>query len=292
MRAHVALATYARLPSLDEDWPPLRAALEAEGVVGEPAVWDDPAVEWGCYNLVVVRATWDYARRSEEFLRWAEKVAAVSRLANALEILRWNTDKRYLADLEAAGLPVVPTKFVGPAEEVHLPSDEYVLKPSVSAGARDTARYGPAEVAQARRHIAELLAAGRTVMVQPYVPSVDARGETSLVYLNGTYSHAVRRGPILLRGAGTTRRPSTTNVRPRVPTAAERSTSDAALAAVMDRFGTPLYARVDLVESQDGHSLILELELTEPTLFLRHNSFAPSRLAQAIARSVSQARHS
>ena len=198
--ATVALATISELPELDDDGPALLAALAEEGVTGRPVAWDDDLADWGAFDLVVVRCTWDYPDRYAEFLSWAEHVAAVSLLANPLPVLRWNTDKRYLSELVGAGLPVVPTAWIAPGQPFELPGAEIVVKPAVSVGSRDTARYLPADAARARAHVERLTGEGRTVMVQPYVASVDADGETALLWLGGAFSHAIRKGPLLRRG--------------------------------------------------------------------------------------------
>ena len=136
MAPRVALATCAQLPELADDEPMLVEALSVRGVEAEPRVWDDPAVDWGAYGLVVVRSTWDYAARREQFVRWAD---SVPRLLNSAAVIRWNTDKRYLAELPRA----VPTEFVALGGSWEPPAGEIVVKPTISAGSKDTARYGP-----------------------------------------------------------------------------------------------------------------------------------------------------
>jgi len=280
----IALATAAAVPKLDEDGPVLQRALADRGLVGEPAVWDDPTVDWAGFDLVIVRSTWDYARRRTEFLDWARMVDASTRLANPLAVLEWNTDKRYLRELESEGLPVVPTTWLEPGDPGDLPTaTEYVVKPAVSAGARDTSRYRPGDEAAATAHIERLHHEGRTVMVQPYLPAVDTRGETALLHLGGRYSHAIRKGPMLAPGdaavEGLYREEA---ISPRAATGAERSIAERVLAAVP---GNPdlLYARVDLVPGPDGEPVLLELELTEPSLFLTHAEGAAAHLVDAIA---------
>ena len=284
-RPHVALATAAALPQLDaEDGPPLLAALGRHGVEAEPAVWDDTTVDWAAYDLVVIRSAWDYAPRREAFVAWADAVSARTRLANRAEVVRWNTDKRYLRDLAAAGLPVVPTTWLEPADPVRLPTrGEYVVKPAISAGAKDTARYVAGDAAGAG-HAATLLAAGRTVMVQPYLAAVDSSGETGLMFVAGTYSHAVRKGPLLrLGGSFPAGLYAEEDIEPRSPSAPERDLAEAVLDAVPGGRRRLLYARVDLVTGPGGGPVLLELELTEPSLFLDCDPPAADRFAAAIA---------
>lgn len=286
MSARIALATSAEFPDLDEDGPVLRAALSGRGLAAEPAVWTDARVDWSSYDLVVVRSTWDYAPRRDEFLAWADRVGAATRLVNAPDVLRWNTDKAYLRDLAAAGLPVVDTSWLEPGDEVVLPEQgEYVVKPAVSAGSKDTNRYLAAEHGdRAARHARDLLAAGRAVMVQPYLPAVDTYGETALLFFAGEFSHAVRKGPMLqpvmdfVAGAFQVER-----IAPRVPSDAEREVAERVLDALRFDRHALAYARVDLVPGVDSAPTLLELELTEPSMFLVHDEAAGHRAADRFA---------
>lgn len=276
----VALATCAALPALDPDDRLALEPLAARGIEAMPAVWDDPAVDWGAFDLTVVRNTWDYVARRDAFVQWAR---GVPRLANAADVIAWNTDKRYLAELEASGLPIVPTVFVEPGHRrvLELRRDvEAVVKPTVSAGSQDTLRLPPAGVFE---HVSRLHEMGRTAMVQPYLADVDTAGETALLYFNGAYSHAIRKGPML--ALGEVRDPelfSAEEITPRDPSPAERDLGDRVLAHVVERFGTPLYARVDLLPRGD-RPVVIELELTEPSVFIAHADGAPERFADAIA---------
>src|SRR5438876_8081334 len=179
MRA--GLATCAEVPELDEDGPALLAALAARGVEGVPAVWD-AAVEWEHFDLVVGRSAWDYAERRDEFLEWA---ARLPRVLNPLPVLRWSTDKRYLAELEATGVPVVPTLFLEPGEAFEAPAGRFVVKPVFSAGGRAAVRYETEEAAAAEEHVEVLHADGRAAMEQSHVDGVERTGEHALVYLGG-----------------------------------------------------------------------------------------------------------
>ncbi len=274
MTARVALATFAAMPELYDDDAGLVPALAALGIDASPVVWSDPA-DWAAYDLVVVRSTWDYTRRREEFLTWA---ASVPRLANPAAVLAWNTDKRYLAGLAAAGVPVVPTTFVAPGEPFTAPAYEHVVKPTVSAGARDTERF--AAGASSAAHAQALLDAGRPVMVQPYIEAIDDAGETALLHFDGVLSHAARKAPVLVSGVDD---PNAVAITPREPSAHELAVARQVLDAVP--FGELLYARVDLVPGPDG-PLLMELEVTEPCLFLRQSVGAVARFAEAIARRV------
>jgi glutathione synthase/RimK-type ligase-like ATP-grasp enzyme len=193
----LALATCAEVPELDEDGPALVAAFRARGLEAVAAVWDDPAVDWAEFELVVLRSTWDYAERREEFLRWIEALPGV---LNPPEVVGWNTDKHYLADLADAGVPVVPTAFLEPGAALEPPAERFVIKPRISAGGRNAASYEAHELELARRHLESLHAAGRAAMVQPYLEGIDVVGEAALVWLGGDYSHAVTKSALLQPG--------------------------------------------------------------------------------------------
>jgi hypothetical protein len=289
--ARVALVTCADLPELDPDDRRLVAALRGHRVAAVPAVWDDPAVDWSGFDLAVLRSCWDYPPRRGEFVTWA---AAVPRLANPADVVTWNTDKRYLMELALAGLPVVPTTWLAADDRWHPPeAGEWVVKPAVGAGSKSCGRYRPADPVQRRlavAHVARLQRVGRLVMVQPYLPAVDTYGETGLVFLADPergglgYSHAVRKGPML---AGPDRETSELylpeQIADRSPSAVELALARQALAEVPGGPDRLLYARVDLIPGLDGRPRLVELELTEPSLFLAYQPAAAQRLAAAIA---------
>lgn len=294
MTARIALATAAGFPDLDEDGPALVAALAERGLAAEPAVWTDPDVDWSAYDLAVVRCTWDYHERRDEFVAWARRVDEQTRLANPADVLAWNTDKTYLHTLQRASLPVVPTDWLEPGDTFVVPEvGEYVVKPAVSAGSRDTNRYLAGDHDElAVAHAQELLAAGRTVMVQPYLAQVDTYGETALLFFGGRFSHAIRKGPLLtpaMQLVSSAYKEET--VEPREPTEAEREAAERVLDALVAVGPVAredlVYARVDLVPGPDGSPTLLELELTEPSMFLVHDGAkgadAGSRFADAIA---------
>jgi len=249
-------------------------------------VWDDPAVEWDGFDLVVLRSTWDYTERRDAFVAWCERVGG--RLHNPPGVVRWNSDKRYLADLGAAGLGVVPTTFLDPSRPpaaLSLPAGPCVVKPAVSAGSRDTARHD--DPAAATDHARRLLAGGRVAMVQPYVANVDIAGETALVYFDGVFDHAIRKAPMLRDGeAAVDGLFAPEVIDRREPRAAELAVGEAVMAEVQRRFGRLLYARVDLLGE---HPVVLELELIEPSLFFAQSDGAAQRFAEAIRRRATRA---
>lgn len=290
MRTRVLLATCADLPAGDdEDGALLLDACHRHDVDAAWAVWDSPEVDWEDASMSVIRSTWDYTARRAEFLAWAE---SVSRLANPAAVVAWNCDKRYLAQLERAGVPIVPTTWAAHGEQPQWPEGvEFVVKPTVGAGSLGAGRFRVGDLDVAHQHLGTLHAAGRVAMIQPYLDGVDEAGETGLIFVDGAFSHAIRKAPML--DPGTVH--GVRNTSSRALFAAERITrrkpgeDELALAnTVLDTAhdllgltGPLLYARVDLLPSAHGPVLI-ELELIEPSLFLSQNPPAADRLAAAI----------
>ncbi|MFI6348858.1 RimK family alpha-L-glutamate ligase [Streptomyces sp. NPDC050560] len=251
--------------------PALLAAVRSAGADATAVPWDDPQADWASYDLAVIRSTWDYTWRTDAFLAWAERCAALTVLANPPGVLRWNADKSYLGDLAAAGVPVVETRYLPPGEggPGALPADrEFVIKPTRGAGGRLAARHQPGDPAAAA-HLAALHERGLTALVQPYQSGVDRTGERALVHLGSAPLHAVRKGAVLAPGVPyDDRKVSHPGLTPWEPTPAELAAARTALAAVPDAAGPLLYARVDLVDGDDGAPRVMELELIEPNLFL------------------------
>jgi hypothetical protein len=271
--------------------------LRALGITAVPAVWDDPTTDWSAYGLAVLRSTWDYPPRRREFVAWAAQVAQVARLANPSPVITWNTDKRYLVDLDVGGVPVVPTSWLAPDDRWQPPdTGDWVIKPAVGVGSKECGRYrltDPVHARLASSHMERLQRAGQLVMVQPYLPAVDGYGETAVLFIHDpgrgelAYSHAVRKGPMLAgpdRGStATTELYRPERISERVPSAAELAVARRVIAAVPGDPAALLYARVDLIPGPDGRPLLVELELTEPSLYLGYDPGAADRLAAAIA---------
>lgn len=294
----LALVTCAELPELDDEDKPLIPALAERGVQAEAAVWDDPSVDWSSFDIAVIRSTWDYTNRYAEFLTWAN---SVPRLINPPNVVRWNTDKHYLQALESHGLPVVNTTWLEPdrgydkrALHNRFPArEDFVIKPAIGAGSKDTGRY-TARDADSRRfaieHAFRLLQQGRSVMVQRYMPEVDSHGEVALVFLHGTFSHAVHKAAMLVgedAEASGLYRPETMSAyrASNVEIEAAQNVLGFARARIPGRnpSSRPLpYARVDLVPS-DGQPVLMELELVEPSLFCSLAPGSLGRFADALA---------
>lgn len=279
----VAFVTCAGLPDGAPGDRPAAALLGADF-----RVWDDPAVDWTAYDRVVLRSPWDYTEHVEAFVAWCRAVGA-GRLRNVPELVAFNVDKRYLG---ALACPTVPTAFLAPGEPLQPQPHEIVVKPSVSSGARDTGRFAPAAHADAAALVARIHASGRTALVQPYQPAVEARGETALIFLGGELSHAARKRAILGPDEVAPRAPGESGpaaamladdlVVAAQATPAELQAGRGVLDEISARFGMPLYARVDLIPGADGAPLLLELEVVEPDLFMETAPGAAERLAAAV----------
>jgi len=273
--------------------------LDELGVDAVTAVWNDPGVDWSAFDLVLAMGAWDNIHHVDAFLTWADRLDTIGvPVRNSPATLRWNIDKQYLRDLERSGVPTVPTVWVEPAPSgsasgsvdvgaLAFPAGEIVVKPSVSGGGYRTARYQPHEYETARAHIAELVAAGRTAMVQPYEARVDTEGETALIHVGGAFSHAVHKDPMIRRGTG----PLDSLIDNQVmsgatATPAQLVVAGQALAAAEDILGPPTYARVDLVETSDRGPALLELELLDPVLFLTLHPEGAALLAQVLVEAL------
>ena len=268
------------------------AALGERGAEAAIVPWDEPGADWEAFDLVVIRSTWDYARRRDEFLAWVDSVG--DRLHNSPALIRWNSDKRYLGEMAAAGIAVVPTTYVEPGATPPPLEGEVVVKPSVSAGGRDTGRFGERAHDQALELIAAIQASGRVAMVQRYEPSVDAVGETAVLCIDGEPAYALRKravlrpdevAPVRDDGVGA----AEIMYDPGLVTATEATAAEVDYARrvvrwVADRFDyLPLYARVDMVPGLDREPMLMELEAIEPNFYLDQVPVSAARIAAAIA---------
>jgi glutathione synthase/RimK-type ligase-like ATP-grasp enzyme len=269
----------------DPDAAPLEVALQAAGAVTRPLAWDDRSVAWEEFSRVLISSTWDSVDRPAEYLAWVRDTGQRTRLINDPAFIEWSLDKRYLQDLDAAGVPVIPTAWVSDPGPWEPPRDsEFVVKPSISAGGRDTARYPPGDPA-AIGHVSGLVAAGQTVMIQDYLATIDTEGELNAVFIGGTFSHAVTKKPALQLGQGVIERPWERMAWAGLATPSDdqMEVASAAMAVVRDRIGAdPTYGRVDLIRGPGGRPLVLEVELIDPYLSLDWDAAGAGRLARAV----------
>lgn len=277
---HVALVTCRTLPEPDHDQEPLLAALGEAGVRAELLAWDDPGADPGAFDLCVLRSCWNYHLEPDAFLDWIARADTCTRLENPAKILRWNLHKKYLRELEEWGVPIVPTIWVNRGGEVDLAAlmkkrgwREVVVKPAISAASFRTRRFDVETVERGQPFLDALLA-DRDVMVQPYLLSVEDRGEQALVCVDGAFTHAVRKNA---RFTGEEEQVSEalpiTNV--------ELELAERTMAHVGDGL---LYARVDLMNDEAGEPRVSEVELAEPSLYLMQCPDAMERFVAGILR--------
>jgi hypothetical protein len=295
-RVHIAFATTTPevLGDDDVDRPLHESSFARAGLELDHCVWWDPDVQWGRYDLVVIRSPWDYVPRLGEYRRWLSSMDAIGTLRNPAALVQWNIDKRYLLELDSVGVPVIPTRICAAPEElircIRAGDGEVVVKPVVSAGSADTGRFASGDP-KAVELGGRILRSGVPVMVQPAVPSVSTEGEVSAVLFRGELSHAFRKGPMLALGGGSLDGYSGLDA---VGLTGEqvqvvRITVDAISRIAARRLGVatpPLYARVDMVRTGDGRDVVLEVEVNEPSFFLPTDPGAADRFAAAVRREV------
>jgi len=267
----------------------LAQALQLQGVEAAVVDWRDPTVDWSRFAVAVLRTPWDYHTRRGEFLAWADRlVRAGVRLCNSPRIIAWNTHKRYLAELERRGVPIVPTEWVAcrgagaPAEPLASIAarrgwGDIVVKPCVSASADKTSLVAHSALAAAEASWQQLVQEQGEdgVMVQPFARSIRSEGELSFVFVGGSLSHCARKRPARSEGCFCVQEHlgGTMELEEHPPkealALAERCLA-AQLAIIPEQ---PLYARVDMFFSDTtlhAESFMLsELEETEPSLY--HN---------------------
>jgi len=269
------VATCQPLPEPDPDEALLAAALAAGGFSAELVAWDDPGADWDTKIPTILRSTWNYPLAPEAFLAWIDRASAAAPLVNPPDVVRDNVRKRYLLALAARGVPVVPTTLVERGQTCDLAgiaAPSLVIKPEIGANSIGARRFAPSDPA-AQAHLAALTAQG-AALVQPYVASVDAYGERSLVWIDGELSHAIRKTPRFSGDAERVAGPF--SIAPD-----ERAVALAALAPIADRI---LYGRVDLARDDAGHPMVMELELVEPSLYFAQQPGSAERYVAGLRR--------
>lgn len=279
----IAFATCAAHPAGIAD-----DQLAARLLGAEFAVWEDESVDWHTYDRVVVRSVWDYTSRVDAFLAWADAVGG-ERLRNSPDLLRFNADKRYLTRLDA---PTVPTTLLEPGDALPDYGSEIVIKPNISAGARDTGRFMPDASGDAAGLLERIHGTGRAALLQPYLPGVDIDGERAVVFFGGEISHVLHKRPVL-RDPGiapvatAAHAPAAIMLEPDLVVPGSAGSEQLELAQrvhaeLVSRFGQPLFVRVDMVPGPDGSPVLIELEAIEPMLYLDLIPGAAQRFAAAV----------
>jgi hypothetical protein len=282
----IALATSAKYPDLTRDDRLLLKPLAECGIHAEPAIWDDPERDWASFDAVVIRSCWDYHLKYEAFLHWVGLLEqAKTPLWNPAALVRWNANKSYLRDLEAKGIPIVPTFWPEAGDSIRLREKLHelgwakaVVKPRISATAHRTHLFA-ADDADSVQELFHELRSGPGVMVQKFMNSIVNEGEWSLIFFGGEFSHAVlkkaKAGDFWVQSDfGGIEQAGDPPARVlRVATCVVHTTEPT------------LYARVDGVVD-DGQFHLMELELIEPALFFSAHPEAALRFAEVIATMV------
>jgi hypothetical protein len=270
----VLFATCRAVPTCSDDDRLVLDELEGRGLTARPAVWDDPSVRWEEAGLVVIRSTWDYFERPNEFLAWVNRIADRVALWNPAPIVHWNAHKRYLLELERQGIAVVPTELVPQRTRVAFHDllqrrgwSDVMIKPAIGGNAYRARRVRPDDAAGGEDHFRSLLADG-DAMVQPFQRRTADRGERSIVFIDGEFAHAVEYPSTLVENP---RRPIDFS-----PTPVEL---DAARRTIHAGGVDPFYARLDYLPADDDGWRLGELELIEPELFFRGHRDSVRRFA-------------
>ena len=289
--SQILLATCAEQPALAADDRHLIAAFADRGVMARAAIWDDPDEDWASAHAVVLRSTWDYHLRRDQFLEWVDRVSEVTCVFNPPDVVRWNSHKRYLVELAAGGIPTIDSIMISPGQAGDAETQirargwtDLVVKPAVSASAHETHRFAN-DTRGAIAHVRRLAASG-DVLVQPHVQELAKYGEMTLMFIGGSCTHAVRRPSRLAHGKAK----SEAVIRVTPPAGATKMAEEALGAAYGRHSGAEdavaAYARVDLAEASGRGWLLLELELIEPSLFFGHAPEAADRLAGVVLRRI------
>jgi glutathione synthase/RimK-type ligase-like ATP-grasp enzyme len=278
----VALATAESLPIAPMDSSLLTACIAETGFHVDEPVWSDASVDWGQYEAVVIGSTWDYHTRLDEFLAWVNRVNNMTRVYNLPKFIEWNSRKTYLNEMAAAGMNVIPTLKIRPDSHYTLdrlmkllPAERLLIKPLVGAGAYGIKVFDPGDE--------EAFAAakeGGEFLVQPYLSTIETEGEISMIMIDGQYSHSVLKRP--KDGDFRVQEEWGGSVDLWQASDAEIEVASIAMAILPER---PLYARVDLVWLQDKPA-VMELELIEPDLYLRHSTGSAEALASTLAQRI------
>lgn len=281
---------------VDGDLPLLAAALASIGIVVATPDWRDEDVDWTAFDLAVLRSTWDYSLFPGEFRQWLADVSAATRVLNCPQVIGWNLNKEYMVGLHRQGIATVPTELATTANEVaarlaDVKAQAVVVKPTVSAGSRDTGLFTRGDPA-AQQLGETIIAMGKSALIQPAIPSVATEGELALILIDGVRSHAVTKGPLLAHGGGLIGGQYSEVISAVEPTAEQWDLAEATAAAAVAAIGNRaccieqslLYARIDIVAGQDGQPLVLEAELFEPSLFVETAAGSADRFAAAVQR--------
>ncbi|MEO0477870.1 MAG: hypothetical protein AAF196_00170 [Planctomycetota bacterium] len=289
----LAIVTCRDLPDWEVDDTPLLEELRRLGADYRLVPWDDPGTDWSDFGAALIRTTWDYADRIEDFLAWSKMAAEQTRLFNGPEVLEWNLDKIYLRDLEQRGIRITDSVFADRGQPIDLRAlceerswKKAFLKPTVGASARETlpVEFDDDSLAKGQAHLDRLLRE-EGMIIQPFLSAVLDEGEFSIVFVDGKATHGVRKVPV--PGDYRVQDDYGASDMPWAYEAGDLEFATRTLDACVDTLGIEasklLYGRVDFLRADDGALRINEVELVEPSMFFRHGPGAAEKLARAFA---------
>jgi len=279
--------TYSEHPELTDDDAMLVAPLAKHNIESVAVPWDAEGVDWHGFDSIVVRSTWNYTYKFEEFTNWLKQLKqAALPLVNSYETMVWNANKRYLVELQEKGQPIIPSRVIESDSQARLEDimreegwNEVVFKPVISASAYHTHKSILEDAADNQTHFDEALAHS-AVLVQPFEEAICSEGEWSLIFFNHQFSHAVLKVP----------KSGDFRTQPRLGGKILPMEAPAKLVQDAERLLSSLpepvlYARVDGI-SKDGQLVLMELELIEPALFMFADTKAPEKMADAIREKI------
>ncbi|MEZ8853831.1 RimK family alpha-L-glutamate ligase [Vibrio cyclitrophicus] len=276
----VALISDSDSLSVDYDMPLITDAFKNTDVQADVVFWDESNPDWSMYDAVVLRSPWTYMEKIQPFIEFCQNIEKNSVLLNPVSVIEWNSNKNYLKQLEAQGIPIVPTEIIYSVTEIHHALDriqkcdwdvkEVVIKPTIGAYSFGVVRLSVKDIDKIRKHVTYLLELDKGVIVQPYLHTIEEHGETNMIYFNNTYSHAIKK-EALLSQHGETKTPDMEYRKIKEASDEEKALAIRILNLVQSSLGLNeplLYARLDFIEDKNGQPLLLELEITEPSLSL------------------------
>ncbi|RDX35868.1 hypothetical protein DZA50_05775 [Kangiella sp. HD9-110m-PIT-SAG07] len=272
---NIAIASCFDLPDWEKDDTPFFNELEAAGIQYQIVPWDSD-IDWSQFDACLLRTTWDYQERIDEFMAWVNRVSTQTQLLNPKSIIEWNSHKRYLHHLELAGITIAPSEWLMKGKRYDIQKlmqqhgwEKGFLKPLVGANARECLPFdnNSAGILEAQKHV-DRLTPTEDLVLQPYLANVESFGETSGVFFAGQYSHGTRKVPV----EGDFRVQDDYGASDFVYHLSDQELELAhkAIAFVTETMTLPLYARIDFLHHKDGTAFVNEVELIEPSLFFRH----------------------
>eukprot|EP00026_Physarum_polycephalum_P014960 Phypoly_transcript_15533.p1 GENE.Phypoly_transcript_15533~~Phypoly_transcript_15533.p1 ORF type:complete len:286 (+),score=47.50 Phypoly_transcript_15533:33-890(+) len=279
----LGLVTSAQFPTLTHDDSLLLNELRGRNIDVEIIIWNEPNTDWSRFALVIIRTPWDYIHKYEEFVKWIEATSAQTRILNAPSVLLWNVHKRYLAELPSLEIPCVPTVVLEAGKRKGIDSimrenkwNMAVVKPAVGAFATDVHKIQSGSITHQQEKHMKVLLEQQDMLVQPFISSVKLKGEISLIFIDGKYVHAVHKippqGDFKVQGG---------KIQPTTPTPAQIQLAKKTVSVVQKK-GSILYARIDILFGQDDELLVSEVEVLDPELFFRYSRECVLAMADAI----------